>query len=686
MRTLLTQIAFVGIFAMACPCSHGATFSASKHEQKRPYQDLHIPEAIHGKSFNLTLHKSKKSFWEGAITSTYAYNNEQFWGPTLFLNQGDNVQIHVQNKLEETTTSHWHGLHLPAAADGGPHQGIASGTTWTAAFKVTNHASTYWYHPHIHGNTQRQLTMGAGGFIIVKDPQEARLNLPRTYGVDDIPLVLTSRRFYKNNEFTHMGDNDKYGDYEFVNGTLDAQVKLPAQWVRLRILNTETERGYILGFRDNRTFYQIATDGGLVDKPVPLQRITLMTGERAEILVNLSKDKVGSSLDLAAFNSNQPFGFPGGEDGTSPPNGSYLNNRDFNVLHINVGARTANPVAAIPQVLTQNRFNATQEVTNRRKLTITADGPGSPFSFDNVLYKMEKVNQIVKLGAVEEWTVTSNFIFGHSFHIHDVQFNLVSRSDGPVQPYERGWKDTVYIPRGQTVTFRAKFEDYASNTDAYMYHCHMSNHEDLGLMGQFLVVKDPSKVKSTLSLSMEHTFPPDAVASMEKQAKTMAPEFEAADVNGDQVSLRKASASKPVLIFFIQRDCPCSKEAAPFISQLAEHYRGRFTVVGVIDSNARDAKAWILETGAKFTVVPDPQQAIIHAYKAPTANYLTMVDARGRIYKSYPGVGRTILTDLNIHIAAQTKHAAMTTKFDSAPKKPVIGCTFPVLKLDTITE
>jgi len=240
--------------------------------------------------------------------------------------------------------------------------------------------------------------------------------------------VLTSRRFTSSNQFSYDGDNDKYGDYLLTNGVMDAQAKLPAQWVRLRILNAEIERGYILGFADNREFYQIATDGGLVDKPIPLKRLTLVVGERTEILVNLGGDKVGGSLDLMAYNSNQPFGFPGGEPDSGGANGSLLNNGDFRVLKINVVAANAQKLAKIPEVLTKNHFPADSEVTVRRKLAVTGGRP--TFSFDGLSFAMTKVNQVVKLGATEMWTVTNNNIFGHAFHIHDVQV----QDPGPQRP------------------------------------------------------------------------------------------------------------------------------------------------------------------------------------------------------------------------------------------------------------
>lgn len=489
----------------APPQDKGPTAKRPTEADRGPFQNLWIPPLLEGKSPSLTLSKTSKSFWPNTSTVTYGFNHEQFWGPTLVLNKGETVTIHVKNELDEPTTVHWHGMHLPAAMDGGPHQVIPAGGTWTPSFTVMNNAGTYWYHPHPHEQTQKQLTYGSGGLIIVRDPAEAALALPRTYGVDDIPLVLTSRRFLTDNQFSFQGDDDKYGDFQMTNGVFNSQTTLPAQFVRLRILNAEIERGYDLGFSDNRTYYLIATDGGLVDQPIPLKRLKLMVGERVEILVDLSGDKAGSTLDLMAYNSGQAFGFPGQEGGAGRggrPNGSYLNNIDFRLLHINVGSPTAKPVLKLPGTLTKNRFWTDGEVTNRRTIHITGGGPGSEFAFDNAGYTMKSTEhiQVVKLDAVEAWTITNNNIFGHSFHMHDVQFHVTSRSDGPVPVWEQGWKDTVYVPRGQSVTVIAKFEDFASDTDAYMYHCHMANHEDSGLMGDFLVVKDPA----SLSLKPRH--------------------------------------------------------------------------------------------------------------------------------------------------------------------------------------
>ncbi len=466
---------------------------------KAQYTTMTMPQALSGTTFNLNIHESTKQLVSGNQTITGSINNETFWGPTLFINKGDLVHMNVTNNLNESTTVHWHGMHLPAVMDGGPHQVIPAGTLWQPYWTVMNQASTLWYHPHLHETTHAQMTKGVGGFIIVKDPIESALALPRTYGVDDIVLALTSRSYNAttNTFVSPPASNRVYGDYMLSNGTPNAQYTLPKQYVRMRILNAEIERGYNLGFSDNRTFYIIANDGGLLNAPVPVTRVKLMVGERIEILVNLNNgttDIVGSSIDLKAYNSGQTLGFPGGEPNTTGQFGSLLNNLDFTVLHINIGATTTvtTPITSYPSTLENNTYwTATTPVNVTRTMAVTGGQAAIPFSFDNTPFALTTINKTVNLNDTEKWTVTNNNIFGHSFHLHDIEFKIVARNGVTTQvgTHESGWKDTFYLPRNESVTFIGKFDDFADAdvNHPYMYHCHFAGHEDGGMMGQFIV-------------------------------------------------------------------------------------------------------------------------------------------------------------------------------------------------------
>jgi blue copper oxidase len=476
---------------------------------KAQYNTIPIPEALYGTTFDLNIHESVKQIKAtGNQTVTGSINNETFWGPTLFINKGDVVHMNVTNNLNESTTVHWHGMHLPAVMDGGPHQIIPPGSVWQPYWTMTNEAAMYWYHPHLHETTEEQITKGVGGLIIVKDDVEAALPLPRTYGTDDIPLVLTSRNFTSSNQFS-VGR--AYGDYNLTNGVLNGQATLPKQVVRLRILNAEIERGYNLGFSDNRTFYVIGNDGGLLNAPVAVTRLPVHVGERYEILVNLTNDNVGGTLDLKAYNSGQSNSFPGGEPGTTGQFGSLINNTTFNVLRINVGAATASPITAIPTTLANHTYFTAADATVSRTVSITGgqNGGAIPFTFNNTLFNINNINKVLTVDTTEKWTIanTSNAVFGHSFHIHDVEFKIVSRSTGAVAAYESGWKDTFFISRNESVAFVCRFKDYADATHPFMYHCHFAQHEDEGMMGQFTVTGTPLNTETISSSTKFKLYP-----------------------------------------------------------------------------------------------------------------------------------------------------------------------------------
>jgi len=488
----------------------------SAYLSAQTYNSLWIPDTLSGSNITLTI---KDTFAQlratGNQTITGGINNSQFWGPTIFINKGDTVHMNVLNKLNDSTTIHWHGMHLPAVMDGGPHQVIPPGTLWQPYWKVTNNAATYWYHPHLHEMTLEHLSKGIGGFIIVKDAEESALALPRTYGIDDIPLMLTSRRYNNANQF--VVQNVAYGDYLLVNGTRDPEITLPKQIVRLRILNAEIERAYNFGFSDNRKFYIIANDGGLLDKPVQVSKLLVAVGERYEILVDLSNDNVGSSINLMSYNANQPFGFPGGEPAAQGNFGSLLNNKDFNCLRINIGQSTNSPITSIPTSLISNQFINSAEATVNRSINVKGGVPGNPtpFNFNDKVFDINRIDNTVNLNAIEKWTITNSNVFGHTFHIHDVQFKLVARNGNTnaVGLHEQGWKDVLYLPRNENATFIAKFDDYADPIHPFMYHCHFSNHEDDGMMGQF-VVNNPSSITDNIPDESQYILFPNPASDM----------------------------------------------------------------------------------------------------------------------------------------------------------------------------
>ena len=317
---------------------------------------LLIPPTLTGPNFNLTIDYDSVQFFPGIYTQTAGINGA-ILAPTLIINQGDNVNISLQNNLTDTTTMHWHGVHLPSVMDGGPHTTIPPGTTWNPMWTAMDLASTMWYHPHLHHKTYKHIMMGIAGMIINKDNVESALALPRTYGVDDIPLALQTKVMTSNYQInTDM--NERNMDTMFiVNATRNAYVDVPAQMVRLRLLNGSLMRTFNVGLSNGADFWVIASDGGLLSAPVQMNQLLISNAERYEILVDLSALQ-GSSVDLMNYGSGIPAGVYGtatigGMGGASIPDydNNPLNGADFTMLTLNVVAPTANAITSIPTSL-----------------------------------------------------------------------------------------------------------------------------------------------------------------------------------------------------------------------------------------------------------------------------------------------------------------------------------------------
>ena len=200
-----------------------------------------IPDTLSGTSFELTLQNGTFSFFDDQSTTTMGINGN-ILGPTLIMNKGDFVDLKVNNQLGETTTIHWHGLHVSAANDGGPHTTITPFETWNPRFTVLDKAGTYWYHPHLHENTNRHVSLGLAGFIIVRDEEEAALDLPRTYGLDDFPLVIQTKDFDTNSQIVVPSNSD---DVLMVNATIDPYLEVPAQIVEF-VCSMALHREYLI--------------------------------------------------------------------------------------------------------------------------------------------------------------------------------------------------------------------------------------------------------------------------------------------------------------------------------------------------------------------------------------------------------------------------------------------------------
>jgi blue copper oxidase len=466
---------------------------------------LFIPPTITATTINLVLDTGTTQFYSGRNTQTMGANGVLL-GPTIIMQKDSFVDITVTNNILDTTTMHWHGMHVSPENDGGPHTKIAPGESWNPKFTVLDNAGTFWYHPHLHYFTGKHVSKGIAGMLLVRDTEEASLNIPLTYGVDEFPIIFQTKGL---DSLDQIEVHTEMDSVIMVNGTVDAVVDFPAQVVRLRVLNGSSQRVMEFGFSDNRQFSLIGTDGGLMGAPVNITRYRMAPGMRADILVDLTTS-LGQNFQIMSYGSE----LPAGNYGATNPSKIFhvipgytnnpLNGLSFPVLDINVVAPTSNPILAIPLVLANFTPLLAANATLTRDIFMTF-APGNadlrgPFLLNNRAFMHSYVNDTVELGATEIWSINNHTSIAHPFHIHDVQFQILSRNGQPPAPEHAGWNDVVLVEGGfSNVQFIARFDDFANDTVPYMYHCHMFPHEDMGMMAQFIVVQPGSVGINNLS-------------------------------------------------------------------------------------------------------------------------------------------------------------------------------------------
>jgi FtsP/CotA-like multicopper oxidase with cupredoxin domain len=280
---LLAAAALVVVAVVAVGFAFYTTADTSTVGELQFRNELTIPPLVKptvdedgGKVFRLVLQRGRSDILPGKTTETWGANGP-YLAPTLRASRGDRVQMQVQNGLPESTTIHWHGMHLPAHADGNTHQPIATGATWSPAWTIDQPAATLWYHPHPHARTGEHVYRGVTGMFILDDPKAEQLALPDRYGVDDIPVVIQDKKFKDDGALDSapgaISPAGLLGDHILVNGTHDPHLKVSTKRVRLRLLNASGARVYNVGLGDDRPFHLIATDSGLLERPVRLKRL-----------------------------------------------------------------------------------------------------------------------------------------------------------------------------------------------------------------------------------------------------------------------------------------------------------------------------------------------------------------------------------------------------------------------------
>ena len=266
--------------------------------------NLPIPTLIdgtNGEPVDLQIRRGEWSFKPGIKTPTLGISQD-YLGPTIRTRQNSELNLHYRNTLDEGVAIHGHGLHVPGRVDGGPQLEIAPGDQWQPRLSIVQPAATCWYHSHTHGKSGDQVYRGLAGMILIDDEMTDSLELPRQYGIDDLPVIIQDRTFDAQGRLVYSlndaGEDGWLGETVVINGAIAPIASVPAGKVRLRILNGANARFYIVAFADNRIFYKIGSDGGLLEAPVPMTTMEMSPGERCEIVVDLSDGKSAELLTL----------------------------------------------------------------------------------------------------------------------------------------------------------------------------------------------------------------------------------------------------------------------------------------------------------------------------------------------------------------------------------------------------
>ena len=426
---------------------------------------LYIPPLIDSRvnsgNISISIQNGSHEFFAGIPSLTRGFDGD-YLGPTIRMYQNEDTRIQFTNNIGEVTTVHGHGLHVAGDRDGGPQKRIEPGATWDVTLPIKQQASTNWYHPHLMGKTAEHVHSGLAGFYIVEDNNSQALNIPKEYGVDDIPLVIQDRTFADGQMVPYpSGQVSEHREPTLVvNGTIDPYMSVPMGNVRLRLLNGSNARSYEFFIKGGKSFKKIATEGGFLNSPVSLTRLSMAPGERNEIIIDMTEGDV----ELMVYYLKQ-----------KSKHGS-VGDPQSRVLYLKVDSSLAPGNTALAQSLNSIQAYNPSSVVKTRSFDL------EDMKINGKSMDMKVINERVKKGELEKWKISSG---KHPFHMHGTSFLILSINGSAPPVEDQGWKDVI-MPYGNAEVL-LRFDYEATDQFPYMYHCHILEHEDMGMMGQFTV-------------------------------------------------------------------------------------------------------------------------------------------------------------------------------------------------------
>jgi FtsP/CotA-like multicopper oxidase with cupredoxin domain len=413
---------------------------------------------------SLDARESTTSYGGSAPTPVWTYGG-RVPGPFLDAKVGDRVVVRLKNSLSDGTTIHWHGIRLPAAMDGtmAMQDPIPPGGTFRYEFTLKD-AGLYWYHPHVRSDVQ--VHKGLYGAIRVRGPNEPLVDDERVLILDDIKLKTDGTiSEYLDDRSRMMG---REGNTLLVNGVPDATLRVRSgATLRLRLVNAANGRFFNLrlpGF----TWRIIGHDGGLLAKPYDAERVLVAPGERYDVMV-IPTGAPNAAIDLL----DDPYERGHGSGALPTLTVAHLRFTEEPAL-VDRQLPDAFPgVPALPK-------DGASDIPIKLDETIR-DG-AVVFTVNDKTYPdvptVEVENGGLRVLDVVNWSEMD-----HPFHLHGFFFQVLERNGAPVALESSGNKDTIIVPAHGALKLLTRFDEPGH----WMYHCHILEHAELGMMGMIQV-------------------------------------------------------------------------------------------------------------------------------------------------------------------------------------------------------
>lgn len=430
---------------------------------EKNYRDWHGVD-----HYEVTMKTGEAQILPGKKTPVWGYNGI-FPGPTFKVDAHRPISVRQKNKLDEPVAVHLHGANLPSSSDGLPGDEIEPGGSRKYFYPNLQPATTLWYHDHVHHRESFHTYLGLTGLYLINDRDERDVNLPR--GKYDVPLIIQDRLFNADNSFRIPGPEDFAGDVTLVNGVAHPHFEVEQRPYRFRLLNGSSMDGLLdLSLDNGAPFKVIATDGGLLERPVSVNRLPITPSERYDVIIDFSKYPLGSKVVLK--NAITFFG------------------NKAEVLRFDVKKKAQGYVAPVPSKLVKVKRLKEWQASKKRTFELKFNPAAGQMLINGQVFDPKRIDIRPRLGATEIWTVKNaegpDLPIPHVFHTHLVRFQILDRDGKPPAPHENGWKDSVSIDPGTSVRLIMRFGDF---TGRFLYHCHLLGHADAGMMAQMEVVR-----------------------------------------------------------------------------------------------------------------------------------------------------------------------------------------------------